>query len=143
MKLTVYTTKDTAPASVSFTPAATTSGTSLTLSTASTDLIVGDYIADLAQNEVRKIVYQSTTTRFKLDTPFTSDLTAATVVRVPRNQAAVKMISVAADKGGDITLNGTVVANGSSVSIGAPNAWTNVSPVVVDGSTNNATVLIQ
>ena len=44
MKLSVYTTKDTAPTSVAFAPTATTVGNQLILSVASTALIVGDYI---------------------------------------------------------------------------------------------------
>ena len=57
------------------------------------------------------------------------------------------MVSVAADKGGDITVNGTTISSGSSITFETPalDAATGskfVTPVVVDGSVNNATVLV-
>lgn len=143
----VYTTKDTVPPSLPFTPTATTVGDQLTIS-ASADLEVGDFIADLAQSEVRKIVRKTGDTTFRLDSGFTLDLTAATVVRVPKNSAKVGVISIAADKGGDITVNGQTLSSGSSVTfttsdIERATGSRYVEPVVVDGSANNATVVAE
>jgi hypothetical protein len=148
MKLSVYTTKDTAPASVAFAPTATTVGNQMTLSAASTALIVGDYIVDLSQNEVKKVVYKSDDINYRLDSAFTADLTAATVKRVARNSAKYGMISIAADKGGDISVAGITISSGSSITLSVSEldratGSKHVTPVVVDGSTNNATVLVQ
>lgn len=143
----VYTTKDTVPPSSPFTPTATTVGDQLTVS-ATSDLAVGDFIADLAQNEVRKIVRKTGDTTFRLDSGFTLNLTAATVVRVPKNSAKSGIISIAADKGGDVTVNGQTLSSGSSVTFSVSDleratGSRYVEPVIVDGSTNNATVVAE
>jgi hypothetical protein len=145
--LTVYTTKDTAPASTAFAPTVTTSGVHYTLSVANADLQVGDWVADLAQNEVRQVVAVKSTTTGNLSSAFTTPLSAAIVVRIPKNESKVYRISVAADKGGAITVEGAAVADGSSVTFDVPDldAATGskfVTPIVVDGTTNNATVLV-
>lgn len=145
--LTVYTTKDTAPVSAAFSPTVTTSGVRYTLSTANTDLKVGDYLVDLSQNAVRQVVAVKTSTTGNLSEAFPVDLSAATVKRISYTDAKVYTISIAADKGGDITVNGTTISSGSSVTFDVPalDAATGskfVTPVVVDGSVNNATVLV-
>lgn len=145
--LSVYTTKDTAPASSAFSPTVTTNGVRYTLSGASTDLKVGDWLVDLSQNTVRQVVAVKTNTTGNLSAAFPSDLVAATVNRIEARDSQAFVVSVAADKGGDITVNGTTISSGSSVTFETPalDAATGskfVTPVVVDGSVNNATVLV-
>jgi hypothetical protein len=58
------------------------------------------------------------------------------------------MISIAADKGGDISVAGITISSGSSITLSVSDldratGSKHVTPVVVDGSTNNATVLLQ
>lgn len=143
--LAVYAAKDTVPPSSTFTPTMTTVGVHYTLSVADTTLAKGDWVYDAAQDEVRQVLMVESTTTGRLTEAFSSDLTADTIKRIAKNTAKMVSLSIAADKGGNITVDGVTVASGTSIvrnvnDIDAMSGGQFVTPAVVDGSTNNATV---
>tara|TARA_R110000803_G_scaffold94003_1_gene161443 strand:- start:669 stop:1127 length:459 start_codon:yes stop_codon:yes gene_type:complete len=141
----IYAAKDTVPPSSAFTPTVTSTLTQYTLSTADTTLRAGYWLYDASQNEVRKIKTVKTTTRGVLEEAFSVNLSATTVKVITDQEAKLVKLSVAADNGGAISINGEAIASGSSINwetspADQASGARFLEPKVVDGATNSATV---
>lgn len=139
--LKVYTSKDTFPESSAVAQTATTDGIHYTLSASNTDLEVGDWIYDASQNTARKIATVQSDTTGTLEEAFPVDLSTTTIRKVDRLDARYKVASVAADKGGNITVDGQTISQGTAIPYEIRQGQSGyLPPIVVDGSVNNATV---
>jgi len=144
--LGVLSTKDTLPLSTAGTGTVSTSGNIYTTSAAD-QLQTGDWIVDTAQDTCRMVVCIVSTTTGRLGEAFPSNVAAIALQIVKEEDIeGVFSINVAADKGGDIEVNGVVVADGTAINPSIPEAakgsmYAPIQPLVVDGSVNNATYM--
>jgi hypothetical protein len=132
-------TKDTVPNSTAKTGTITTSGTTFTIS-ASGEVKEGDWIYDATQEEVRLVtrVNRSGQTG-KIDSAFSSDLSAESLVIVERDAAKVVTMSISANQGSDTEVEGETLPSGESLHYSTTDEEARegimfVRPRVVDGT---------
>ena len=151
MDFYVQSTKDTIPAKSTIGVVTITTTGNTFVTSAATALEVGDWIYVAAQNAVRRI--QSFTndtdkTQGTLSGAFGVDLAAGAIEYVKGTDLeGVYSISVVAS-GGDVSVNGEVLAADLSINPSIPEATKKamdavIKPIVLDASTNSATVLVQ
>lgn len=103
------------PASAAGTGTITTNG--VYWSTSSSDqLKVGDYVVDATQGESRKVkTVNRAGTGGILEDAFTADLSAIALNLISKEDAKVITLGIAADQGGNTTVDGKTVTSGGSI----------------------------
>lgn len=139
--------KDTVPASTTKTGTIATLGINVTGAGTAfrSELKLGDWIVDLAQDEVRKVMNIRSDTFLTIDSAFTIDLAALTALVVVRSRA--KMISITNAGGADGDVDGVALVSGETVSFPKsnknPDGKDFIDPLIVDPTGTTIKVLIQ
>lgn len=146
----LLTTKDTVPQSDAKTGTFTTSGKVVTGSGTSflTEVKIGDWLVNLAGDEVAEVIKVNSDTQLEIKFKFSSDVAAATAVRIVDSRIAkVMYMELSNDGGVDTTIDGETFLADKATSFGQPNVRGErhglVVPKVVDGATSNVTVNIE
>lgn len=125
----VFTGKTSIPAAFLLQGTITTVGTKVTLLNGKNQLLVGDFIYDISQNELRKVISFQGNNPI-LDSAFTVDISSPIELYVA-GRTLFKSLSITCAATADGYLNGKVLSKRSIVNYSDPSGLT---PVSIDGS---------